>query len=143
MKKYCLAYGRNLDLKRMKEVCPHCKLFGSGMLYNWQIAFKKYITIVPKEGGEVPVGIWIINKKAEKELDIIEKFPILYRKEYVDIAINGKDTKAMVYLINDNNPTIPDKEYFERLLVGYQDFGFDRKYLDEAVLRINKNKKRQ
>ena len=67
----------------------------------------------------------------------------MYRKEYVDIAINGKDTKAMVYLINDNNPTIPDKDYFERLLIGYRDFNFDRKYLDEAVLKINKNKKRQ
>ena len=139
MKKYCLAYGRNLDLKRMKEKCPNCKLFGSGILYDWQIAFKKYITIEPKLGKEVPVGIWIINKKAEKELDAIEQFPIMYRKEYVDISINGKDKKALVYLINDSNPTFPKKDYFERLLIGYKDFGFDRKYLDEAVCRLKTN----
>ncbi len=139
MKNYCLAYGRNLDLKRMKEVCPHCKLVGSGVLNDWQLAFKKYITVEPKIGQNVPVGIWEYNKKGEEELDAIEKFPILYRKEYVDILVNGKIEKALVYLINDDTPTYPDDAYFERLLTGYNDFGFDRKYLDEARNRVLKN----
>lgn len=140
MKKYSLAYGRNLDIKRMKERCPHCKLVGKGMLKDWQLAFKKYITIEKKLGKEVPVGIWEIDEIAEKELDIIEDFPTMYRKEYVEIEINGKLEQALVYIINDTNSKFPDKPYFERILIGYNDFKFDRKYLDEAVARIPKKK---
>lgn len=136
MKKLCLAYGRNLDLLRMKEKCPHCALIGQGILKGWRIAFRKYITLEKFEGGEVPVGIWQIDEEGERELDIIEDFPTMYRKEYVDIEINGKTKKALLYLINDLKPKFPDKLYFERLLIGYNDFKFDRKYLDEAVSRI-------
>ena len=140
MKKYSLAYGRNLDIKRMKERCPHCKLVGKGMLKDWQLAFKKYITIEKKLGKEVPVGIWEIDEIAEKELDIIEGFPTMYRKEYVEIEINGKLEQALVYIINDTHSKYPDKPYFERILIGYNDFKFDRKYLYEAVARIPKKK---
>lgn len=138
--KYCLAYGRNLDIKRMKERCPSCELIGKTFLKNWQIAFKKYITIEPKEGAITPVGIWKINEKAEKELDDIEHFPVLYRKDYTFIEVDGKLERALVYLINDKKDKYPDKLYLEKLLIGYHDFDFDKKYLKEAIDRIPKKK---
>lgn len=140
MIKLCIAYGRNLDLMRMKEKCPHCILVGHGILKGWQIAFKKYITLEKSESGEVPVGIWKIDEEAEKELDIIEGYPTLYRKESVEIEINGILKKALVYLINDLKPKFPDKLYFERIMIGYNDFKFDKRYLDEAVARIPQKK---
>lgn len=134
--KYCLAYGRNLDLERMKEKCPHSILVGKSMLKDYQISFKKYITIEPHIGGEVPVGIWGIDADgAEKELDIIEGFPEMYRKEYVELEFDGRTIESLVYLINDTNVKVPDEQYFGRLLKGYADFGFDRRYLDDAVQR--------
>ncbi len=138
--KYAIAYGRNLDLNRMKEKCPHCVLVGKAILQDWQIAYKRYITLEPCKGGQIPVGVWEINEEAEKELDIIEQYPTVYRKEYVKINFNGKEVEALVYLINDTHPKYPDKKYFERLLVGYKYFDFDEKYLYEAIDRLPRKK---
>lgn len=134
--KYSLAYGRNLDLKRMKEKCPHCILVGKAVLKDWQLAFKRYITIEPCKGGQVPVGIWQIDDLAEKELDIIEGYPTLYRKESVNIEFNGKKIEALVYVINDTHPKYPDKGYLERVMIGYDDFQFDKKYIYDAINRL-------
>ena len=138
--RYSIAYGRNLDLKRMAERCPHCVLAGKTILKDWQIAFKKYITLEKCKGATVPVGVWQIDDKAEAELDIIEGYPKLYRKEYVEIEFNGKKEKALLYLINDTHPKYPDKKYLQRLLIGYNDFKFDKKFIDEAIKRLPKKK---
>lgn len=138
--KYAIAYGRNLDLKRMAEKCPHCVLAGKTFLKDWQIAFKKYITLEKCKGAVVPVGVWEVNDKAEKELDVIEGYPTLYRKQFVEIEFKGKKEKALVYLINDKYPKYPDKNYLQRLLNGYNDFNFDRKFIDEAIERLPKKK---
>lgn len=140
MKKFCLAYGRNLDLKRMKKRCPNCSLVGKALLRDWRIAFYKYITIERKKGYAVPVGVWEIDEKGEQELDIIEHFPTLYRKEMIDFEFNGKKEKVLVYLINDDHPKYPDKPYYEDLLIGYKDFGFDEQFLTEAIKRLPKKK---
>ena len=140
MKKFCIAYGRNLDLKRMKEKCPHCVLVGKTYLKNWQIAFRKYITLEKCHGKEVPVGIWQFDYIGEKELDVIENFPIMYRKEYVDVEFDGKRLKCLVYLINDSHPKFPDEPYLQRVLIGYNDFGFNKKYINEAISRIPQKK---
>lgn len=138
--KYSIAYGRNLDLKRMKGKCPHCKLAGKVVLKDWQLSFKKYITVEPCKGGEVPVGVWEIDEQAEKELDIIEGFPTLYRKEIVEIDFNGKTEQVLVYVINDTHPKYPDKAYLGRVLIGYDDFDFDKKFIYDAIARLPKKK---
>lgn len=138
--KYAIAYGRNLDLKRMAEKCPHCVLAGKAFLKDWQIAFKQYITLEKSKGAVVPVGVWKIDDKAEAELDVIEGYPTLYRKKYVEIEFNGKREKALVYLINDKHPKYPDKKYLQRLLKGYKDFNFDKSYIYEAIARLPKKK---
>lgn len=138
--RYAIAYGRNLDLKRMAEKCPHCVLAGKAMLKDWQISFKRYITLEKCIGATVPVGVWKIDDKAEAELDVIEGWPTLYRKEYVEFEFNGKKQSALVYLINDTHPKYPDKKYLERLLIGYKDFNFDRKYIDSAICRLPKKR---
>ncbi len=140
MEKFCIAYGRNLDLKRMGEKCPHCTLVGKTYLKNWRISFRKYITLEKCYGEEVPVGIWQIDEIGEKELDIIENFPFLYRKEYVDVEYNGKLLKCLVYLINDTHAKFPDEPYLNRVLIGYNDFGFDKKYIYDAISRIPQKK---
>ena len=138
--KYNIAYGRNLDLKRMAERCPHCVLAGKTFLKDWQIAFKQYITLEKCKGAVVPVAVWEIDEKAEEELDLIEEYPSLYRKEYVEIELNGKKEKASVYLINDTKPKYPDRKYLKKLLIGYNDFNFDRKFIDEAIDRLPNKK---
>lgn len=134
--KYSIAYGRNLDIKRMKERCPHCVLVGKTILNDWQLAFKRYITVEPCKGGQVPVGVWQIDDLAENELDIIEGYPTLYRKEIVEIQLDGRMVEAIVYVINDTHPKYPDKAYLERVLIGYNDFDFDKKFIYDAIDRL-------
>ena len=73
---------------------------------------------------------------AEKELDIIEGYPTLYRKEYVNIEFNGKKIEALVYVINDTHPKYPDKAYLGRVMVGNDDFKLGKKYKLYAIDRI-------
>lgn len=134
--KYSIAYGRNLDIKRMKERCPHCVLVGKTVLKDWQLAFKRYITVEPCRGKEVPVGVWQIDDVAEKELDKIEGYPTLYKKEIVEIELDGMMVKAIVYVINDTHTKYPDKAYLERVMIGYNDFNFDKKFIYDAIDRL-------
>ena len=136
MGKYCLAYGRNLDLKRMQQKCPHCVLVGKAKLRGWRLAFKKYITIEPYSHGVVPVGVWEIDEEAEKELDIIEEYPTVYRKEIVSLIFQGKPITALVYVINDTHPTYPNEPYLQRILIGYKDFHFSKRYIYQAIKRL-------
>lgn len=138
--KYSIAYGRNLDIKRMKERCPHCVLVGKALLKDWQLAFKRYITVEPCKGAIVPVGVWKIDDLAEKELDIIEGYPTLYRKETVEIEFEGKKIDTLVYVINDTHPKYPDKAYLERVMIGYDDFEFDKKFIYDAIDRLPQKK---
>lgn len=133
--KYSIAYGRNLDLNKMKEKCPHAKLLGKAVLKDWQLSFGYWITIEPQKGSHVPVGIWEVDEIGEMELDIIEDFPNMYRKEYVDIEFNGKWIKAMAYIINNVTPRPLTKEYVNKLKIGYKDFNYDFKYIEDALKR--------
>jgi hypothetical protein len=53
-----LAYGSNLNLGQMAYRCPTAKVYGKGMLLDYQLLFKgrednAYATIEPKRGSKV------------------------------------------------------------------------------------------
>ena len=138
MKQICIAYGRNLDIKRMKQKCPHAKLLGKAQLNGWQIDFGRYITLAPAEGRIVPVGLWQIDDMALSEIDQIEGYPTLYRRECVQFEFNNKTINALVYLLNDMTPYKLPADYVERLKIGYADFGFDFNIIEQAISNHNK-----
>ncbi len=47
-------------------------------------------TVESSKNDKVPVMIWEIFDKDEQSLDIYEGYPRLYRKEYVNVKINGR-----------------------------------------------------
>ena len=51
----------------------------------------------------------------------------------LDIEINKSKEKAMVYIMNTYNESIPSDFYYEVLENGYKDFGFDLKILEKAL----------
>ncbi len=138
MKQICIAYGRNLDIKRMKQKCPHAKLLGKAQLYGWTIDFGKYITLIPDENKVVPVGLWQIDEIALSEIDAIEGYPNLYRRETVQIEFNNKLYNALIYLLNDPTPYALPLDYIDRLKIGYNDFNFDFKIIQQAINKHNK-----
>ena len=143
MKKY-IAYGSNLNLKQMGMRCPTAKVLGTTMLKDYQLTFRGVATIEPKQGSVVPVAVWEIDERSERALDRYEGYPTFYRKEYIEVELNGEIVQAMVYIMNKGEPAYPSRHYYDVILQGYYDVGLKPAYLDDALKdtynRITKNK---
>lgn len=134
MKKYYLAYGSNLNLNQMKRRCPNAKKVGTFLLKGYELEFRYYLTIKESPNSEVPIGIFEIDDKDEIALDRYEGYPTHYRKEYLEVELNGKPIKALVYIMNEEirGVMVPDTFYLRVCLEGYKDFGFNTSYLFKA-----------
>ncbi len=133
--KYYLAYGSNLNIAQMKYRCRNAVKVGVSVLHDFELQFWKYLTVVPSPGNDVPLGVWLIDEVAEGRLDSYEGYPHTYRKEEIEFDLNGKKEKGIIYITNEGVRSItpPNDDYFETCLQGYRDFGFDEKYLYEAL----------
>ena len=145
MKRYYIAYGSNLSESQMAMRCPTAKVVGTSTLKDWRLLFDGPASIERFDGYEVPVLIWDIQPDDERSLDRYEGYPTLYRKEYIDIEVNGKVEKAMVYIMNKGEPAYPSRHYYDVILQGYYDVGLKPAYLDDALKdtynRMIKNEK--
>ena len=74
----------------------------------------------------------------ETALDYYEGFPRLYRKKYFENQ-KTKDT-YMAYVMNGNDLGNPMEKYLQGIINGYDDFGIEKKYLEEALLFTNDNR---
>lgn len=144
-KKLYVAYGSNLHVGQMAHRCPDAKIYGSGVIKNYELTFwgnwrgNGVATVLPKSGTDVPVGLWEISPADEKNLDIYEGWPHLYRKEDIEVVMDdGSVVTGMVYIMNEGYhvPTRPSIYYFETIATGYQTFGFDLGFLKAARDRI-------
>lgn len=133
MKKLYIAYGSNMNLEQMKRRCPLAKAIGKTVLKNYKLVFKGVADIERSEDAEVPVVVWEITKECEKALDIYEGYPRLYRKEYVQIEIDGKIELAMVYVMNYTKGAKPSEYYYNVIKQGYKDFGIKTETLEIAL----------
>lgn len=143
MKNYA-AYGSNLNIGQMSHRCPGAKLLGTAWLEDWQLLFKgsktgSYLTIEPKKGCRVPLGIWQVNRSDERQLDIYEGFPSFYQKyeQALDVRLEDgtiKRMKVFFYAMPTSAKLgLPSRRYLLVCLEGYSDFGFDSAYLEEAM----------
>jgi len=133
---YYIAYGSNLNLEQMAWRCPTASVVGAAMLEGYRLVFSTFATIEPQEGARVPVGLWRIDESCEEQLDIYEGYPGLYRKEYVDVSVNGQTFHAMVYIMNGGRPNQPSAGYINTVTRGYEDFGLDKSYLTAALRAV-------
>ncbi|MGB4033604.1 MAG: gamma-glutamylcyclotransferase family protein [Christensenellales bacterium] len=128
-----IAYGSNLNLKQMAMRCPTAKVVGTAMLKDYQLTFRGVATIVPKAGAITPVAVWDIDEMSERALDRYEGYPNLYRKEYVEVECKGNLMKALVYIMNEHSPALPNIRYYEAIQQGYRDVGLDESFLIGAI----------
>jgi len=143
--RYYIAYGSNLNVKQMASRCPDAKVIGTGMLKSMRLWFKgsqtgNYLTIEEACGYEVPVVVWKVSEQDERNLDWYEGFPKFYYKKDFSMEvkdINTGDVRLMnvfAYIMHEERKVgAPRKDYVEGCKDGYRSFGFDTKYLDEAV----------
>lgn len=144
-KRYYIAYGSNLNIPQMRMRCPGARIIGTSVIDDYQLLFKgsktgSYLTIEPKDGAEVPVVIWGVTESDEKALDRYEGYPNFYYKKEMTLDIMGIRTKkvrrrdAFVYIMHENRELgIPSWYYVNTCLDGYRAFGFDEKYLFDAI----------
>lgn len=144
-KRYYTAYGSNLNIEQMGKRCPESKIIGKSELKNHRLLFRGdeggyYLTIEPKTGYTVPVGIWETTDSDELSLDHYENYPILYDKIDIELEVkNFKDGEVTnetcyIYIMQDGKlPGEPTEEYVNTCMQGYKDFGFDTDILKTAV----------
>ena len=144
-KRYYIAYGSNLNIPQMRMRCPEARIIGTSVIKDYQLLFKgsktgSYLTIEPMEGAEVPVVIWEVTETDEKALDRYEGYPNFYYKKEMTLDIKGIRTgkvrrrDAFVYIMHEERELgIPSWYYVNTCLDGYRAFGFDEKYLFDAI----------
>ena len=139
MKRFYLAYGSNLNLRDMSYRCKKAIPIGSTVLMNYRLVYKgsidgyAYLTIEPSKDSLVPVGIFNISFFDELRLNKYEGYPELYYKEHFPINIGNKEAKALIYIMKDNfDYHLPNDKYIDTCMMGYDYFGFDKKFLEDA-----------
>lgn len=148
-KRLNIAYGSNLNLKQMGHRCPSAKVYGKGILEGYRLLFKgaedgAYLTIEKQKNSKVPVIVWELQPSDERALDFYEGFPRSYGKQEEQVTLEtGETVLAMVYIMTDKvlermDLNLPSLGYLETVQEGYEEAGFDRQYLEEA-LKVSKD----
>ena len=144
-KRYYIAYGSNMNIPQMRMRCPGARIIGTSVIKDYQLLFKgsktgSYLTIEPMEGAEVPVVIWEVTETDEKALDRYEGYPNFYYKKEMNLDIKGIRTEkvrrrdAFIYIMHEERELgIPSLYYVNTCLDGYRAFGFNEKYLFDAI----------
>jgi len=149
--RYYIAYGSNLNIDQMRMRCPHARIIGTSNITDYELLFKgsrtgAYLTIEPKVGANVPVAVWETTEEDEARLDRYEGFPTFYYKAEMILPIKGirtgetKERIVYVYIMHeDRSLGIPSRYYVDTCLEGYRSFGFDERYLFDAIKVSRRN----
>ena len=147
MKRYYLAYGSNLNIAQMQFRCPDATVVGTAVIPDYELLFKgsltgAYLTIEPKQGAQVPVGVWEVSLADELRLDRYEGVPSFYYKKEMRILITDirtgkvRQRDAFVYIMHEDRKLgTPTDMYVRTCIEGYRDFGFDPDFLLAAYDR--------
>lgn len=138
-KRLYVAYGSNLNIEQMKYRCPTARLYGIGVIEDYELQFKgyptnAYATIEPKDGSSVPVAVWEIQPEDEIALDRYEGYPSHYFKQDVPVKMDKGEVNAMVYIMNlKMDFGMPSSHYYRVVHQGYNDCELNTDILLKAV----------
>ncbi len=121
--KLYFAYGSNINLDQMEYRCPDAKVVGPVTLDNYELLFRRYATIAPREGNTVHGLLWEITPQCEQALNHYEGFPSFYDKEQVTVQTqSGKKVTVMAYVMTDrykDQPALPSPSYYNGIRQGF------------------------
>ena len=128
------AYGSNLNHFQMKRRCKDSVFLKKITLKNYRLTFRssyRAADIEPNKNSLVPGGLFEISKSDEKNLDIYEDYPNLYKKFY--FSYYGK--RVMTYTMVKKTPfKFPTERYLNIVKKGYKDCDLDFKFLKKALI---------
>jgi len=141
-----LAYGSNINVRRMEQRCPGAVYVGTAELKGYRLLFKKsktgaYLTVEKKRKRSVPLLVWRISEYDEKRLDRYEGCPACYYKTTATVEVHslldgsplGTVTGLIYILHEDHLLGVPTFRYYDLCLDGYDRFGFDADLIDLAI----------
>ena len=94
--KYYFAYGSNLNMEQMSNLCPDAVPLVARDLPGWELQFRRVLTIVRNPKGVVRGGLWLISDFDEKMLDRYEGYPGWYEKHFITFP---DGLTAMTYIL--------------------------------------------
>ena len=143
-KRYYVAYGSNLNVAQMRYRCPNAKVIGTAWLEDYQLLFKgsktgSYLTVEPKKGSRVPLGVWEVDERDELRLDRYEGYPDFYYKKELRLKIKGivtdkvRERDCFIYIMHEDRPLgLPSTGYISVCSEGYRNFRFEQLHLMKA-----------
>lgn len=135
MKRFYIAYGSNLNVRQMRMRCPDAAIIGTAFIPDYRLLFKG-----SKSGSQVPVAVWAVSARDERQLDIYEGFPDFYYKKGFSLDVKQSESRkickltAFAYIMHEERKLgLPSTSYLQTCGTGYRDFGFDLQYLLDAI----------
>ena len=130
---FYFAYGSNLNHFQMKKRCKDSIYLKKINLKDFKLTFRsKYraADIEPKKNSIVPGGLYEISKSDEKQLDVYEDFPTLYKKHYFFYY----KKKVMTYtMVKKTKFKFPTERYLNIVKRGYKDCNLNINFLKNAL----------
>jgi hypothetical protein len=75
----------------------------------------------------------------EAVMDRYEGYPKAYYKKKIPVHVNGQKMEGTVYIMNEERRVArPSRKYVNTVRLGYESFGLDLDYLQEALERNSK-----
>lgn len=150
-KRFYIAYGSNINISQMKTRCKNAEIVGNGRLFDYELTFKWFATVIPKSQGIVPVLVWKIDEQDEASLDVYEGVSSdMYRKEYISVRLDSDDViEGLIYILNEvvENRLVsmlasrlPSIQYYFVIREGYIENHLPVDYLDKAYTKAIKGR---
>ena len=121
-----IAYGSNMVQEQMAIRCPDAKLIGTGYIAGARLEFYLHAT-VEKTGdmrNRVPVAVWEISDRDERNLDRYEGVPSYYIKEKWPVRMaDGSEIRGMIYLMKMIRKSPPHTQYYDGIANAYRKLG--------------------
>lgn len=130
---YYFAYGSNLNRRQMEIRCPGARPFSKATLPNFKLIFSGWsrnwrggvASIKPIKDEKVIGGLYEVNEKDLKALDIHEGYPNTYNRINVTVFTDyDEPIKAITYIkVEQSDETKPSPEYLSIIQHGFKDWG--------------------
>lgn len=141
VKKFYIAYGSNINISQMKTRCKNAEIVGKGTLFDYELTFKWFATVIPKSKGVVPVLVWRIDEQDELSLDAYEGVSSnMYRKENISVTLDSNEViEGLIYILDKITNKLPSIQYYMIIRQGYIENHLPTDYLDKAYIKAIKN----
>jgi gamma-glutamylcyclotransferase (GGCT)/AIG2-like uncharacterized protein YtfP len=130
------AYGANLCRDHMALWCPGAVPLFRAWLPDHRLVFRTWVDLTPSPGDAVPGALYEMKPEDLAALDAMKDVPSLYASGRSRVTTDMGPFEALVYRMIPGRPlALPDEDYLNLLLQGYEDWGLDASWLTQLQPR--------